>query len=86
MAQMTEGQQKAARIATTQDALDLSAMSLIAVTGIPGAHRAILRHRSGRIETVTLGARTASGTVTEIDKNSLTLRRRGKPLQLALPA
>ncbi|MBS8229085.1 hypothetical protein [Vannielia litorea] len=86
MTETTEGQHEAARIATTSNALDLGALSLIAVVGSPDARRAILRHRSGRTETVTTGDDAAGGTVTEIQSNSLTLVLDGKPLHLSLPA
>lgn len=86
MTQPTEGQQEAARIATTPDALDMGALALIAVVGSPEARRAILRHRSGRTETVRLGSSAAGGTVTGIGSRSLTLRLDGtKPLRLTLP-
>ncbi|SIN95795.1 hypothetical protein [Vannielia litorea] len=86
MTQSSSGQTKAARIATTSNALDLSALSLIAVTGKPDARRAILRHRNGRTETVRPGTSAAGGTVTAIDAGSVTLSMDGKPLRLALPA
>ncbi len=85
MTQPTAGQKDAARLATTPNALNLRALSLIAVTGSPNARRAILRHRSGRTETVTEGSSAAGGTVTGIDSNSLTLKLDGKPLRLTLP-
>ncbi|QDC09444.1 hypothetical protein FHY55_09380 [Oceanicola sp. D3] len=85
MTEPTEGQQEAARIATTRNALDLGALSLIAIIGKPNARRAILRHRSGRVETVALGTQAAGGTVTGIGSRSLTLKLDGKPLRLSLP-
>ncbi len=86
MTQLTQGQQEAGRIATTRNALDLSALALIAVAGSPDNRRAILRHRNGRTETVKLGSQAAGGTVTEIEADSVTLRLDGKPLHLSLPA
>ncbi|MCO6382441.1 MAG: hypothetical protein JXQ91_01270 [Vannielia sp.] len=79
------GAAKAARIATTPDALDLTALALIGVVGSPTARRALLRHRNGRIESVTTGDRAAGGTVLEIGADHVTLALKGRPVTLALP-
>ena len=81
----TADQKKTANTATQPGALDLGTLALIAVTGAPGARRALVRHRNGRIETLRPGDKLGGGAVTEITADSLHYERRGKRLALSMP-
>lgn len=74
-----------ADLATTPQALDEGALSLIGLTGGAKGYRALLRLPGGRIKRVTPGDRIAWGQVVAIDETGLLFQRNGETRRITLP-
>jgi len=67
----TETNPITADLATARGALPLNKRTLIGIVGTPDARRALIRHASGEIETLTVGDAIAPGTITAISDDAV---------------
>ncbi|QYX58578.1 amidophosphoribosyltransferase [Roseovarius sp. SCSIO 43702] len=70
--------------ATRRGALPTNALTLVG-TFVKTRPEALIRHRSGQIEKVTLGDTVARQTVVAINDGLLVLMRNGKVSRLTMP-
>lgn len=81
----TETNATVAQAATETDAIDLGGTLLLGVITTPEGARALLRHRSGKVETVAPGDKTRLGKVLAIDEGQLHLSAGKREVVLKLP-
>ncbi len=72
------------RTAATQKGLELSAMTLIGVIGVPEKLQALVRLPNGRFRTVSAGDALEGWSVVDIEPEALQLGRQGEHRQLPL--
>ena len=76
----------AARLATVPDGVKLDELALIGTFGTDDARRAMVRHASGRIETVKPGERVAGSKVVGISSDKIVLKSGSRTRELAMPS
>ena len=77
---------KVAAAATLKGEIRLDQLVLIGVFGTEEERRAMVRHASGRIETVTMGARVGGRQVVAIDTDAVLLQTSSGTTRLEMPA
>lgn len=75
-----------ASAATRKNGLPLDEMALIGVFGKETARRALIRHASGRIETVRPGERLGGRTVVSIGLDGIVLKSGSRVQRLEMPS
>ena len=78
--------EKVAAAATRKGEIRLDQLVLIGVFGTEEERRAMVRHASGRIETVTMGGRVGGRRVVAIDTDAVLLQTSSGTTRLAMPA
>lgn len=73
------------RLATRTGAIDLHEMSLLGIFGSDDAPGALLRTRKGNILRVSEGDTVENMKIAAIGADSVTIERRGKRVELAMP-
>jgi hypothetical protein len=74
-----------AKAATVKNAINLSRLNLIGVSGTPSKRRALLRMPSGRFVRVAIGDRVDGGRVAAIGETSLSYVKKGRNRILKIP-
>ena len=71
--------------ATTTDGIDLDVLNLIGIFGTENDRRALVRHSTGRVQKVAMGARVGGAKVVAIGKDSLFLKAGSSTHKLEMP-
>lgn len=74
-----------AKRATIDNAINLSKVNLLGVTGSPNKRRALVRLSNGRVVTVGIGDRLDGGRVSSIGESSLKYKKSGRNVTLQMP-
>lgn len=75
---MSNADSNVAAFATQKDALPDRNLSVIGLFGSEGNMQALVRHGSGRVQTVQAGERISLGRIMAIDASGLLIERRGE--------
>ncbi len=83
---MSETSRLAGKLATVDNELALNKLALIGTFGTETNRRALVRHSTGRVETVKMGERVAGSRVVAISQDTLFLKSGSKTRKLEMPS
>lgn len=72
-------------LATIPNALALNDLALLGTFGPKDMPQALVRHRSGRVQKVTVGDRLSGGRVVAVSDHVIIADRKGKTTALRMP-